>query len=114
MRNLIIDHARRRKNQKRGGNVPKLSLDEARDHAIPVDARLSDLDEALDRLEKMDQRSARIVELRFFGGLTEQEVANLMGISVATVKRDWEFARSWLLAQLNSQDSSAPDPAPPK
>jgi RNA polymerase sigma factor (TIGR02999 family) len=103
MRNLIIDHARQRKNLKRGGNVPKLTLDEARDHAILVDAQLSDLDDALDRLEQMDERSARIVELRFFGGMTEQEVATLLSISVATVKRDWEFARSWLLAQLESK-----------
>ena len=86
----------------RSGDVPKLALDEARDHAIPIDAQLSDLNEALERLEKMDARAAKIVELRFFGGLTEQEVASLLNISVPTVKRDWEFARSWLLAQLKS------------
>jgi RNA polymerase sigma-70 factor (ECF subfamily) len=102
MRHLIIDHARQRKNLKHGGGVPKLALDEARDHAIPIDAQLSDLNEALERLEKMDVRAAKIVELRFFGGLTEQEVASLLDISVPTVKRDWEFARSWLLAQLDS------------
>jgi RNA polymerase sigma-70 factor (ECF subfamily) len=100
MRHLIIDHARQRKNLKHGGEVPKLTLDEARDHAIPMDAQLADLDEALERLEKLDERAARIVELRFFGGLTEQEMASVLDISVATVKRDWEFARSWLLAQL--------------
>lgn len=100
MRHLIIDHARRRKNLKRGGDVPKLALDEARHHAISIDDRMSDLDEALERLEKMDARAAKIVELRFFGGLTEQEVASLLDLSVPTVKRDWEFARSWLLAQL--------------
>ena len=90
MRNLVIDHARRRKNLKRGGEFQKLALDDARDHAIVVDERLPDLDEALQRLEKMDERAARVVELRFFGGLTEQEVATLLGISVPTVKRDWE------------------------
>ena len=100
MRHLVIDHARQRKNLKRGGDVPKLALDEARDHGIPIDAQLADLDDALERLEKMDTRAAEIVELRFFGGLTEQEVASLLNISTATVKRDWEFARSWLLAQL--------------
>ena len=100
MRNLIIDHARRRKNLKRGGDVPKFTLDEARDHAIPLDAQLCDLNEALERLEKMDERSARIVELRFFGGLTEREIATLLGISGPTVRRDWDFARSWLLSQL--------------
>ena len=102
MRNLIIDHARRRKNLKRGGDIQKVAIDDARDHAIVVDARLADLDEALERLGSMDERSARIVELRFFGGLTEQEVATLLGVSVPTVKRDWEFARSWLLSQLEA------------
>lgn len=102
MRNLIIDHARRRKNRKHGGDLRKLALDDARDHTIVVDARLADLDEALERLDKMDERCGKVVELRYFGGLTEQEVATLLGISVATVKRDWEFARSWLLSQLDS------------
>ena len=103
MRNLVVDHARRRRNLKRGGDVPKLALDEARDYAICLDDQLTHLDEALDRLEKMDERAARIVELRFFGGLTEQDVAALLGISVPTVKRDWEFARSWLLAQMENR-----------
>jgi RNA polymerase sigma factor (TIGR02999 family) len=103
MRNLVIDYARRRKNLKRGGDVQKFALDEARDHAIQVDDQLTDLNEALNRLEKMDERSAKIVELRFFGGLTEREIGDLLGISVPTVKRDWEFARTWLLAQLSSQ-----------
>ncbi len=103
MRHLVIDYARRRKNVKRGGDVQKLALDEARDHAIALDAQMTDLDEALDRLEKMDERSAQVVELRFFGGMTEQEIATLLGVSVATVKRDWEFARTWLLAQLSSE-----------
>ncbi|HTP87840.1 MAG TPA: sigma-70 family RNA polymerase sigma factor [Bryobacteraceae bacterium] len=100
MRNIVIDDARRRKNLKRGGAAQKLSLDESFDHAIPVDARLADLDDAMQRLEKLDERSAKVVELRFFGGLTEQEIADAIGISTATVKRDWEFARAWLLAQM--------------
>jgi RNA polymerase sigma factor (TIGR02999 family) len=103
MRRLVIDHARRRKNLKRGGNVQRLALDEARDHAIALDAQLTDLNEALERLERMDERSAQVVELRFFGGLTEQEIATSMGVSVPTVKRDWDFARTWLLAQLSSE-----------
>lgn len=102
MRNLIIDHARRRKNLKRGGDVPKLALDEAREQGIPLDARLLELNDALERLEKLDERSARIVELRFFGGFGEQEIATMLDISVPTVKRDWTFARSWLLAQLET------------
>jgi len=100
MRNIVIDDARRRKNLKRGGVLQKLELDQAQDHAIALDARLIDLNEALERLEKLDERSAKVVELRFFGGLTEQEIATLLEISVPTVKRDWEFARSWLLSQI--------------
>ena len=111
MRRLVIDHARQRNGLKRGGDLPRLALDEARDHAIPVDGQLEDLDEALDRLEKLDARSAKIVELRFFGGLTEQETADLLSVSVATVKRDWDFARSWLLAQLGNQTEA---PRPPR
>jgi RNA polymerase sigma factor (TIGR02999 family) len=102
MRRLVIDHARQRRTVKHGGETPRLALDDARDHAIAVDAALEDLDEALARLEKLDGRAAHVVELRFFGGLTEQETADVMDVSLATVKRDWSFARSWLLAQLAS------------
>ena len=100
MRRLVIDHARQRRSLKFGGDVPKMALDEARDQGITVDGQLADLDEALERLEKLDARAGKVVELRFFGGLTEAETAEVIGLSVATVKRDWEFARSWLLAQL--------------
>ncbi|HEX3742605.1 MAG TPA: ECF-type sigma factor [Bryobacteraceae bacterium] len=100
MRHILIDDARRRKNLSNGGAIRKLDLNDALDHTIVVDARLEDLDEALDRLEQLDERPARVVELRFFGGMTEQEIADLLDVSVPTVKRDWEFARSWLLAQI--------------
>jgi len=100
MRNIVIDDARRRKNLKRGGAVQKLDLDDARDHTIVVDTRIEDLDEALGRLEKLDPRPAQVVELKFFGGLTEQEIADLLKVSVPTVKREWDFARSWLLTQM--------------
>jgi len=80
-------------------------LDEARDHAVPLDNGIADMNDALTRLEELDSRPAAVVEMRFFGGLTEQEIADVLGISTATVKRDWEFARSWLLAQL---DGSSP------
>ena len=102
MRRLIVDHARRRKGLKRGGGQAHLPLDEARDHAVPFDARIGDLDEALTRLERLDPRPASVVEMRFFGGLGEREIAEILGVSIATVKRDWEFARSWLLAQLGA------------
>ena len=100
LRRLIVDHARRKKGLKRGGVQAKLTLDEARDHAIVLDERIADVNDALQRLEELDARPAAVVEMRFFGGLTEQEIADVLGISTATVKRDWEFARAWLLAQL--------------
>jgi RNA polymerase sigma factor (TIGR02999 family) len=101
MRRLIVDHARRRRGSKRGGGQAHMPLDEARDHAIPCDDRITELDEALTRLEQLDSRPASVVEMRFFGGMTEQEIADVLGVSIPTVKREWEFARSWLLAQLN-------------
>lgn len=100
MRYILIDDARRRKDLRHGGAIQKLDLDDALNHTIVVDARLEDLNEALERLEKLDERPAKVVELRFFGGMKEQEIASLLGISAPTVKRDWEFARSWLLAQI--------------
>jgi RNA polymerase sigma factor (TIGR02999 family) len=100
MRRIIVDHIRRRTGQKRGGSQQPLSLDEARDHVVALDDRIADVNESLTRLEELDSRAAAIVEMRFFGGLTEQEIADVLLISTATVRRDWEFARSWLLAQL--------------
>jgi RNA polymerase sigma factor (TIGR02999 family) len=101
MRRLIVDHARRRKGMKRGGGQVHVPLEEARDHKIAIDGRITEINDALTRLEKLDPRPAAVVEMRYFGGLTEQEIADVLGISIATVKRDWEFARSWLLAQFD-------------
>jgi RNA polymerase sigma-70 factor (ECF subfamily) len=104
MRRIIVDYVRQQAMQKRGGPDRPVSLDEARDHAIELDARIADVSDALTRLEELDTRSAAVVEMRYFGGLTEQEIADVLQISTATVKRDWEFARSWLLAQLRPAD----------
>ncbi len=101
MRRLIVDHARRRNGLKRGGGQAHVSLDEARDHRIVLDGRITEINEALTRLEQLDPRPAAVVEMRFFGGLTEQEIADVLAVSLATVKRDWDFARSWLLTQIN-------------
>ena len=101
MRRIVVDHARRRNGLKRGGGQVYVPLEEARDHKIVLDGRIAEINDALTRLEQLDPRPASVVEMRFFGGLTEQEIAGVLEISVATVKRDWEFARSWLLAQLN-------------
>lgn len=102
LRHIVVDHARNKHAQKRGsGSQGTISLDAAAHSVmVPVDARVIDLDQALGRLETLDSRAAQVVELRFFGGLTDDEVGRMLGISVATVKRDWEFARSWLLSEI--------------
>jgi RNA polymerase sigma factor (TIGR02999 family) len=101
LRRVLVDHARRSKSEKRGGNAVKFSLLDS-DVAAPVglDARLLALNEVLTRLEGLDPRAAKVVELRYFGGLTEAEAADVLGISVPTLKRDWDFAKTWLAAQL--------------
>ena len=96
----MLDHARRAQSEKRGGGIVKIPLLESDVAALDVDERLLALDEALARLENLDQRAAKVVELRFFGGLTEADAAEVLGISVATLKRDWDFAKTWLAAQL--------------
>jgi RNA polymerase sigma factor (TIGR02999 family) len=101
MRHILIDHARGRNAGKRGGVQQRINLSSIDDWLPTVDAgHVVLLDEALSRLERADARAARVVELRFFGGLREDEVAEALGVSVITVKRDWKFARAWLIDQL--------------
>lgn len=100
IRRLLIDHARASQAEKRGGSRMRLSLTEANGLAAPAEEDLLELDDALRGLEALDPRAARIVELRYFGGLTEKEAAAVAGVSVATVKRDWDFARAWLIRHL--------------
>jgi RNA polymerase sigma factor (TIGR02999 family) len=100
-RHLIIDNARMRHAQKRGGERVRVPLPESA-AAIPASDDLLALDQELNKLEGLHARSSRVVELRFFGGLREDEIAEALGISVATVKRDWEFARAWLLSRLGA------------
>ena len=100
LRRVLLDHARRTHSEKRGGSIVKLSLLESDSGALGLDERLLALDEALTRLEDLDPRAAKVVELRFFGGLTESDAAEVIGISVATLKRDWDFAKTWLAVQL--------------
>ena len=100
MRNVLVDYAVRRGAAKRGGGVQPLSLDEtdaATEHAID---ELIALEQALSRLEQVDERQARVVECRFFGGLSLEETAEALQISPATVSRDWTFARAWLHNEL--------------
>ena len=109
MRRILIDHARARVADKRGGVQQRISLS-AVDGWNPVARRedLLALDEVLAKLENADPRAARVVELRFFGGLSEEEVAEALGVSVITVKRDWRAARAWLVGRLSSQRRRAP------
>ncbi|SRR5579871_86606 len=100
LRRLLIDHARARLAEKRDGGRVRLSLTEVSGLEAPREEDLLDLDQALSRLEELDARAARVIELRFFGGLSEKEAAEVLEISVATLKRDWDFARTWLAAQL--------------
>lgn len=102
MRQILVDHARAHLRQKRGSGAEHLQLDE-RD--IPVEdraAELVELDLALSRLAELDERAARVVELRFFGGLAVEETAEALGVSERTVKRDWREARAFLFRELRS------------
>jgi RNA polymerase sigma factor (TIGR02999 family) len=101
MRRILVDHARNRAADKRGGHLEKLSLDATAEYGASPPAELVMLDDALRELEKWAPRQARVVEMLFFGGLTEAEVAEVLGISVRTVKRDWSAARAWLHSQMN-------------
>ena len=100
MRNVLVDHARARQAHKRGGQERKVTFDEALELAGGESTDLLALDEALTRLAQRDPRQARIVELRFFGGLSEKEAAEVLRISVRTVKRDWAVARAWLYREI--------------
>lgn len=101
MRQFLIYYAKRKRAQKRGGDEARVTLDEGAVLAESKTAELLALDEALDRLSAFDQRMCRIVELRYFTGLTIEETARALAISPATVKREWQTARAWLYQELN-------------
>jgi RNA polymerase sigma-70 factor, ECF subfamily len=102
MRRILVDHARRRKAAKRDAPAFRVELEQPGAEAADREPELLALDEALTQLEAMDPRQGRIVELRFFGGLTVEETAEVAGISTATVKREWRTARAWLRRELDS------------
>jgi RNA polymerase sigma factor (TIGR02999 family) len=103
MRRILVDHARRQHRDKRGGGVTKLSLDEAIATAEPAaEVDLLALDAALTALALIDPRGARIIELRFFSGLTIDETAEVLEISAGTVKREWSAARAWLYREVRA------------
>ena len=100
MRRILIDHARRHAYAKRGGGAQQVSLEEAATVTPEQSFELIRLDEALKSLAEMDSRRSRVVELRYFGGLSNQEIASVLHISQNTVTRDWKMARAWLYQQL--------------
>ncbi|MBI1766088.1 MAG: sigma-70 family RNA polymerase sigma factor [Acidobacteria bacterium] len=101
MRRILVDFARSRQNLKRGGGAQQVSLDEALAVAPERGADLLALDDALTRLAALNPRQAQVVELRYFGGLSEEESAEALKVSLRTVQRDWKLARLWLYRELN-------------
>jgi RNA polymerase sigma-70 factor (ECF subfamily) len=105
MRRVLVDHARGRLRDKRGGGLQNLSLSEATDLRDGRTVEILDLDAALGELAKVDERKAKLVELRYFGGLTMEESAQAAGTSLATAERDWKFSRAFLLRELGGRHS---------
>ena len=106
MRNVLVDFARSRKYHKRGGGAAHVELDEALHVTAMADPDLIAVDEALNRLAVLDARKSKVVELRFFGGLSVEETADALEISAETVMRDWKFAKAWLLRELGLERSN--------
>jgi RNA polymerase sigma factor (TIGR02999 family) len=99
IRGILVDYARTRGAQKRGAGAAQIAVDESIAGEVPREVDLLDLDRALDALQEFDPQQSQIVEMRFFGGLSNEEVAEVLGISVSTVKRDWVMAKTWLRRQ---------------
>jgi len=106
MRRVLVDHARSRDCVKRGGEAIQVSLIQAANVPTPQSADVLALDHVLQRLEEIDPRKSQIVEMRFFGGLSLEETAEALNVSVATVRRDWSLARAWLFRELKKKDRS--------
>jgi RNA polymerase sigma-70 factor (ECF subfamily) len=100
MRRVLVDHARAAHAQRRGGDATMVDLEDLRLGSHPRSVDMLELDESLRELERLDPRAAQIVELRFFGGHTDKEVVETLGVPLATVRRDWEFARAWLFSRM--------------
>jgi RNA polymerase sigma factor (TIGR02999 family) len=101
IRRILVDHARATHAAKRGAGVPRLSLDSGIDAGVERDLDLVALDDALEALSHLDPQQSRIIELRFFGGLSVEETAEVLEVSPATVKREWSSARAWLFRELS-------------
>jgi len=105
MRQILVDYARRHQREKRGGKAQRLQLDEALVFAVERSEELLALDEAMDRLAAVDQRKARVVELRFFAGLENKEIGEVLNVSANTVMRDWNLAKAWLRREMQSGET---------
>jgi RNA polymerase sigma factor (TIGR02999 family) len=105
MRRILVNHAKKRQAAKRGGSVIRVPLDAAGASGDTGDVRLVALDEALNTLAARDARKGRIVELKFFGGLTMKEIAEVLQLSLATIENDWRLARAWLYREISSCQS---------
>ncbi len=103
MRRLLVDHARKHNAEKRGQDFQKLSLDENIDRAVERSSELIALDDALKALAILDEQKARMVELRYFGGLSIEETADVMGVAPTTVKRQWRFVKAWLYGEMQKK-----------
>jgi RNA polymerase sigma factor (TIGR02999 family) len=106
MRHILVDHARTKQRDKRGGGQTSVALDEAFGLSHPSEPDLVELDEALSMLAAQDARKCRIVELRYFGGLSIEETADVLGISPTTVRREWTLAKAWLRRELGKSASA--------
>ena len=104
MRQILVDHARAHRTKKRGGETPRVSLSRVEARAGPAEIDLIALDEALSELAEKEPRTARVVELRFFGGLNRREVAEILEVTVRTVANEWRFAQAWLGRALEGGD----------
>lgn len=106
MRQILVDYARSHRASKRGGNVCKLALDDAEEQPQALNVDIVALDDALKTLAGMDSQQSRVVELKFFGGLSIEDTAEVLGISASTVKRDWITARAWLYRELDRSSTT--------
>jgi len=105
MRRILVDYARAQNYAKRGGGLPQVSLNEAPSLAMERAPDLVALDDALNDLTRIDERKGRVIELRFFGGLSVEETAEVLKVSPDTVMRDWRLAKAWLLRELSGEEN---------
>ncbi|MEK6701925.1 MAG: sigma-70 family RNA polymerase sigma factor [Planctomycetota bacterium] len=110
MRRVLVDHARRRKADKRGGDAARLELTDADAAEYRRDIKVLELDDLLEKLARLDPRRARVVELKFFAGMTNEQIAEVLGIARSTAAEDWAVARAWLAAEMSPADASPRHP----